>query len=163
MTQSLFRAAAVLRSRDARPNGIAGRASGENPSRGLAVLLASSDSHERKTWAAHLSNLDYRIEEADNGETALRTIVASRIDAVVAAVTMEKLDGLELLRALAGLSRPPVTLLVSHGGGDIDKVYLKMAKLYGAVEVYTQPLDRKAFRQGLREAIALRGPKPEPR
>jgi DNA-binding response OmpR family regulator len=129
--------------------------------RTFTVLLASSDSHERKMWTAHLANLDYRIELVENGEAALRTILASRIDAVVAAVTMEKLDGLELLRALGGLARPPVTLLVAQGGSEIDKVYLKIAKLYGAAEVYTQPLDRKAFRQGLRDALGLREPTPK--
>ena len=148
-------------SKDARKKGHDGQAAKDKRFRTFTVLLASSDSHERKMWADHLANLDYRIETVDNGEAALRTILASRIDAVIAAVTMDKLDGLELLRALQGFSRPPVTLLVAQGGTDIDKVYLKIAKLYGALEVFTQPLDRKAFRQGLREALAMRQPKQE--
>ena len=134
MRYSLLQAAAFSRKTgEARQNASGADLTKEHASARRTVLLASGDSHELKMWAAHLANLDCRLQRVENGEEALRTILATRIDAVIAAVTMDKLDGLELLRALGGLSRPPVTLLVAQGGSDIDKVYLKIAKLYGAL------------------------------
>ena len=120
------------------------------------VLLASGDRREREHWAAHLSNSEYSLLSVEDGEAALQTILADRIDVVIAAVTMAKLDGLEMLRALRGLSRPPAAILVAKGGREIDRVYLKIAKLYGAAATYTQPLDRKTLRSGLRAALGFR-------
>ena len=117
------------------------------------ILVASSDRREREYWSALLSHSGCSVLSVKDGETALRAVRDDHIDIVVAAVEMSKLDGLELLREISQLSRPPAVILIAKGGSEMDRIYLKVGKLYGAAAIYTQPLDPREFISGVRAAL----------
>jgi two-component system KDP operon response regulator KdpE len=114
------------------------------------ILVASSVPQEREGWAVILSLADYGVLSVRDGELALQAVQSGRIDVVVAAVAMSKLDGLELLREIGALSRPPAVILIAKGHGEIDEVYLKLGRHYGAAATFTQPLDAEKFLSAVR-------------
>ena len=109
------------------------------------VLLASSNAYELDNWVAELGEIDAELVKVENGKAALKAIRGQDFDVVVAAVSMAEKDGLELLKELSGLPRPPLRILVSRGCDIADRAYLRLARLYGADVTLTQPLESGAL------------------
>jgi CheY-like chemotaxis protein len=109
------------------------------------VLLASSNAFELDSWVAELSEIDAELVKVENGKAALKAIKGQDFDVVVAAVSMAEKDGLELLKELSDLPRPPLRILVSRGCDIADRTYLRLALLYGADVTLTQPLESGAL------------------
>lgn len=120
------------------------------------VLIASSDAQERERWTGNLLEAGYRVSAVSDGHSTLRAIEHECFDIVVSAVTMNTLDGLELLRAVADRPKAPAIILITPGCGDMDRIYMKSAKLHGAASAYTQPLNVTAFLEDVR-TISRRG------
>jgi CheY-like chemotaxis protein len=119
------------------------------------VVVASGDWQEREEWTSLLSRLQLSVLPVNDGDAALQAVRFERIDLVVAAVTLTKVDGLELLSEIGRLAHPPAAILIAKGHGEIDGLYLKIAQLQGAAATYTQPLDEKSFLAGIRAALGL--------
>jgi DNA-binding response OmpR family regulator len=116
------------------------------------ILLASSDSNQLNDWAVELTEMDADVVQVMDGKTALKEISRQKFDVLVAAVSMDEKDGLELLRELSELSRLPQRILVSRGADVADRAYLRLARIYGADVTLTQPLETGA----LRRLVAMR-------
>jgi len=122
------------------------------------ILVASSDPEERQKWAEYLAHPQHRILSAGDGHAALRAVQANHPDLLVAAMSMARLDGIELLQAVHKTAPQPRVILITRGHGEIDRSYVKLAKLLGAVATYTQPLDGEALLLGVRTALELDTP-----
>lgn len=120
------------------------------------ILVASSDRQERERWAQLLSQPDFCVIMVEDGEAALRAVETGCVDIVVAAVSMPRLDGLEFLRELNKRPGSPRTILIARGRSEMERIYLKAAKLYGAAAAYTQPLDDEDLLSGVRLLLELR-------
>jgi DNA-binding response OmpR family regulator len=116
------------------------------------ILLASSDPYQLNDWAAELTEMDADVVQVLDGKSALKEIRRQNFDMLIAAVSMDEKDRLELLRELNGLSKPPVRILVSRGFDVAERAYLRLARLYGADVTLTQPLENGA----LRRLVAMR-------
>jgi DNA-binding NarL/FixJ family response regulator len=92
---------------------------------------------------------------AENGEAALRAIHANNPDLLIAAVSMARLDGLELLRIVHEIAPRVRVILIAKGNRQVDRSYMKLAKLLGAAATFTQPLDETTFLSGVRTALDL--------
>ncbi len=119
------------------------------------ILVATGDPEERKSWMNCLAHSEHRILAAEDGQAALHAIQANDPDLLVAAVSMAKLDGLELLRAAHHVAPRLRVILIAKGNRQIDRSYMKLAKLLGAVGTFTQPLDAKTLLSGVRTALEL--------
>jgi two-component system, NtrC family, nitrogen regulation response regulator NtrX len=129
---------------------------GKPRSRPARILLASGNARERAAWRAMLSDPEYKVTEVENGAAALKVILLREADLVIAAITMPKLDALELLRAARDIRRTPPIVVVALGHSEINHVYLKTAKLFGAAAVYMQPFDAADFVNGI-QVVLKRG------
>ena len=67
---------------------------------GHRILVADDEGSSRKGLKALLSNWGYEVEEASDGEEALKSAFAFLPAVVIADLVMPKLDGLGLLKAV---------------------------------------------------------------
>jgi len=88
----------------------------------MAVLVVDDDLAARKTLSFLLEKLGgYTVEEAPNGQEALRRLARGGIELVVLDVAMPEMDGFEVCRRARGFSNVPI-LLVSAMGGVQERV-----------------------------------------
>ncbi len=129
----------------------------------LKILIADDETATRKGLATLLAGWGYEVEEAANGEEALRKATASLPAVVISDLVMPKLDGLGLLTALQQ-ELPFASVILLTGQGSIDSAVAAMKE--GAYDYLTKPLDAarlkllipKAAEKGeaLRELVVLR-------
>ncbi|GEM_PF-2803469 len=68
--------------------------------RGERVLVVDDDPAVREITAALVESLGYRVETAADGRDALERVKGSKVDVVLTDVSMPRMGGLDLLRAL---------------------------------------------------------------
>ena len=129
-----------------------------------SVLVVDDDSDVRMLVVELLARAGYRVNEAPDGRTALRTLYHERPDLVVLDVTMPELDGWRTLERIREVSDVPVVMLTARGA-ELEKV---RALRGGADDYVTKPFGRqellarvetvlrRAPRTGLRETYADR-------
>jgi adenylate cyclase len=122
----------------------------------LRILLASGNPKERAAWRDMLTDPNYLVTEAENGAAALKIVLLGDADVIIAAVTMAKLDALELLRAARDIKHAPPIVVVALGHSEINHVYLKTAKLLGAAATYMQPFDTAEFVAGVNGVLKMK-------
>ncbi len=113
--------------------------------RAQTILVAGDDVAHRKLVAEMLTRQGYSVVLAWDGEEALARVEAGGVDLVVAAVSMPKIGGLELLRAMRTLKARPQIVLIASGTTEMDAIYLKAAGALGAARGHTWPLTPSVF------------------
>jgi CheY-like chemotaxis protein len=119
------------------------------------ILLASSDPYEIDNWVAELTEIDAEVIKVKDGLAALKAIKRQDFDVLVAAISMAERDGLEVLKELNHLPKPPIRILVSRGCDVTDRAYLRLARLYGADVTLTQPLQSGALGWHIRKTAGI--------
>jgi CheY-like chemotaxis protein len=93
----------------------------------------------RRTVSRALSGAGYEVEEACEGEEALRRLEVGAVDAVVVDIFMPKMDGLELIREIHR-KWPSIRILAISGGSQrINTDMLSAARAFGAQTSLAKP------------------------
>jgi DNA-binding response OmpR family regulator len=79
------------------------------------VLVVDDDATVREVVAGYLRAHDHEVEEAPDGESALRAMAARPADLVVLDLMLPGVDGLEVCRRLRATSEVPVVMLTARG------------------------------------------------
>jgi CheY-like chemotaxis protein/chemotaxis signal transduction protein len=133
----------------ARP--IAGASAAGGAARRLRVLLVDDSPIARATESALVRALGHSVEEAVDGEEAVRKLEAGQYDVLLTDVQMPRMDGFQLtrrLKASAGTARLPVIILSSLASPEDKRrgldagadAYLVKGEL--GVESLAQAIDR---------------------
>jgi DNA-binding response OmpR family regulator len=85
------------------------------------ILVVDDDPGILKLVRLELTEQDFRVITAENGEDAIRAVEEHHPDLVVLDVVLPDISGLEVLRRLRQRSPIPIILLTAKGG-DADKV-----------------------------------------
>jgi len=102
------------------------------------ILIVDDEKAIRKTLTEILSFEGYKIEEAADGEEALKAYKAKTFDVVLCDIKMPKIDGLEFLqRALE--HDPDVPIIMISGHGTIETAVEAVKK--GAYDFIQKPPD----------------------
>jgi DNA-binding response OmpR family regulator len=104
-----------------------------------SILIVDDDADIRLLLRLELSAEDHQIDEAPNGEVALRAIEAHAYDLVLLDIMMPVLDGWGVLAALEPHTAPPIvviTALASEGDRHIAELLEQ-----GALDVISKPFD----------------------
>ncbi len=128
---------------DARPNG-----------EKLLVLVAEDNAEVRAYIRSHL-DIEFAVQEAENGRTALEKAIDVIPDLVVSDVMMPEMDGYELTRALKQDERTshiPVILLTARAASESKIEGLET----GADDYLTKPFDAKELLTRIRNLIEIR-------
>ena len=75
------------------------------------ILVVDDDSQIRRVMRTALSSHGYRIIEARDGEEALKTVRAERLDMIILDLNMPDMDGIEVCREIRAVSNLPIIML----------------------------------------------------
>jgi DNA-binding NtrC family response regulator len=102
------------------------------------ILIVDDDAGLRASLKEALADLGHSTEDAPDGATGLARIRLGGIDAVLLDLRMPGMDGLAVLRALAGVKAPPIAVLtaVPTAANTIEAMRL------GAVDHLAKPVGR---------------------
>jgi DNA-binding NtrC family response regulator len=127
------------------------------------ILIADDEAAARKGLATLLTGWGYEVEEAADGEEAVRKAAVTLPGVVISDLVMPRLDGFGLLKALQQ-ELPFASVILLTGQGSIDSAVAAMKE--GAYDYLTKPVDAarlkllipKAAERGeaLREVVLLR-------
>ncbi len=119
------------------------------------ILVVDDDDDVRGFLAEALESSGHDVEQAADGEAALRRLVARNFQVVVTDLKMPKQGGMELLRRLRG-EQPELEIIVLTAHGNVAGAVEAM-KL-GAFDYLEKPLESPAaLRRIVERAIARRG------
>ena len=102
------------------------------------ILLLDDDPELCSTLRDRLVMEGYDVQTASDGRLGLRLYHESPVDLVITDVLMPEMDGLEVIRALAGKPSPPLMIAMS-GGGNRDLEFLVEAAEFGATRTLSKP------------------------
>jgi len=114
------------------------------------VLIADDEKNSREGLRALLTGWGYDVDEASDGDEAVRKAVASPPDVVIADLVMPRLGGLELLRALQE-EVPLSAIIMLTGHASVETAVEAMKQ--GAYDYLTKPVDLARLRVLLDKAI----------
>lgn len=117
---------------------------------GQRILIADDDPASRMGLKELLTGWGYEVEEASDGQEALRKGITFRPALVVADLIMPGLDGLGLLKALQE-EVPFVMVIILTGQGTIDTAVTAMKE--GAYDYLTKPVEGPRLKVLLHKAL----------
>src|SRR5271165_433072 len=115
------------------------------------ILIVDDDERQRSTLVAMLSDCNYEIQVAADGQDALERLAAFHADVIVSDLVMPRMDGFELIRKLKerGDLTPAITLT---GFGSIEKALSAVHDLK-AFWFLEKPVEPRTFKTLLERAI----------
>lgn len=114
------------------------------------ILVVDDESSIRRTLREILEYEDFAVEEAVDGEEALRKAKASKYDLVLLDVKMPRLDGMDVLQKLSE-DQPEVPVVMISGHGTIETA-VEATKL-GAFDFIEKPPDLNRLLVTIRNAM----------
>lgn len=117
---------------------------------GQRVLIADDEESSRKGLKALLENWGYEVQEATDGQEALKKAAAFLPTVVISDVVMPGLDGLGLLEALQA-ELPFVAVILLTGHGTVETAVSAMKQ--GAYDYLTKPVDVPRLRLLVEKAL----------
>jgi CheY-like chemotaxis protein len=116
------------------------------------ILVVDDDEAMRDLLSRMLGRAGYAVETAADGCNALQRFHEHAIDAVVTDLSMPKMNGLELTRALL-TERPELPIIAVTG---VDASYLRVAIAAGAKAGMQKPIPPGALAQTVRRLLPQR-------
>ena len=102
------------------------------------ILIVDDDDAHRKMLTAVLSGEGYRIQEADDGDTACQLVEKNRFDLILMDLRMKRMDGDVAQKKMAGINPDiPVVIMTAYGSVRSAVEALKS----GADNYLTKPID----------------------
>lgn len=114
------------------------------------ILIVDDERSIRKTLGEILQYEGHKIEEAQDGEEALKMFTAKAYDVVLCDIKMPKMDGIEFL-VKAGEINPDVPIIMISGHGTIETAVDAVKK--GAFDYVSKPPDLNRMLITIRNAL----------
>ncbi|MBI2730125.1 MAG: sigma-54-dependent Fis family transcriptional regulator [Sphingobacteriales bacterium] len=114
------------------------------------ILIIDDEKAIRKTLSEILSYEGYKIDDAENGEEALKRIKEKTYDVILCDIKMPKMDGIEFLEK-AREARPDVPVIMISGHGTIETAVEAVKK--GAFDYVSKPPDLNRLLITIRNAM----------
>lgn len=114
------------------------------------VLIIDDEKAIRKTLSEILSYEGYKIDEAGDGEEALKKFTEKAYDVVLCDIKMPKMDGIEFLEKSKEVNADVPVIMIS-GHGNIDTAVEAVKK--GAFDYISKPPDLNRLLITLRNAL----------
>ena len=100
------------------------------------ILVVDDEKSIRRTLREILEYESYKVEEAEDGPTALEKIQSGSYDVVLLDIKMPKMDGLEVLER-AKMESPDTSFIMISGHGNIETAVEATKK--GAFDYISKP------------------------
>ena len=117
------------------------------------ILVVEDDPNLRRLFVEILKRESYAVLEADSGEAAMSKIEACNLDVVISDMQMQKLSGLDVLKA-ATRKDPNTQVIIITGFASVGTAVRAMRE--GAYEYLTKPVQPDALTLKVHNAIERR-------
>ena len=114
------------------------------------ILIVDDEKAIRKTLGEILSYEGYKLEEASDGEEALKRFKEKSYDVVLCDIKMPKMDGIEFLER-AREANPDIPIIMISGHGTIETAVEAVKK--GAYDYISKPPDLNRLLITIRNAM----------
>ena len=118
------------------------------------ILVVDDSSLSRRVSRRILESAGHTVADAADGLTALERYALDKPDLVLLDVTMDEMDGLEVLRQLRTMDPSAVVVMAT---ADVQTSTRALAEAGGASGFLMKPLTTEAVLQGVDCALALQG------
>jgi two-component system, NtrC family, nitrogen regulation response regulator NtrX len=115
-----------------------------------SILIVDDEKAIRKTLSEILSYEGYKIEDAENGEEALKKLKEKSYDVVLCDIKMPKVDGIEFLEKSKEIN-PDIPIIMISGHGTIETAVEAVKK--GAFDYVAKPPDLNRLLITIRNAL----------
>lgn len=120
------------------------------------ILVAEDNEDSRLILRTFLESLDYSVEEAKNGEEAVRLARQGKPDLILMDLNMPVIDGVTaamVIRQLTHLSNVPILAVSADGGRGID-LFLNVKKMgEGFIGYITKPINLDDLAEQIRTVL----------
>jgi two-component system nitrogen regulation response regulator NtrX len=114
------------------------------------ILIIDDEKAIRKTLSEILSYEGYKIDEAGDGEEALKKVKEKEYDVILCDIKMPKMDGIEFLEKAKEVS-PDIPIIMISGHGTIETAVEAVKK--GAYDYISKPPDLNRLLITIRNAM----------
>lgn len=115
------------------------------------ILIVDDDDAHRMMLKATLSADGYQIEEADDGDEAIRMVGEGFYDLIMLDLKMKNIHGIQALQQIKKISPAiPVLIMTAYASVQTAVEGLKL----GAFDYLNKPLDMDEVREKIREALS---------
>jgi CheY-like chemotaxis protein len=118
------------------------------------VLVIDDHALTRSAIRAILKQAGHEVRLAADGVEGLRALGEEPADVVVCDVFMPRKEGLETIRELRRLPRPPKIVAISGGSDAVVGDFLPFARSLGADRALPKPFEPEALRAAVDELLA---------
>jgi CheY-like chemotaxis protein len=117
------------------------------------ILVVDDEAPVRKVLRTMLERAGYDVEDAPNGSIALEVLRDYPADVVITDIVMPEKEGIEIIQEMRA-DYPDIKIIAISGGGQIGpESYLEMARLLGAHQTLSKPVDGDVLLGAVRELL----------
>lgn len=117
------------------------------------ILIVDDEKNIRSGLAKAMEMDGYEVLLAEDGQTALKTMLKTEIDLIISDLRMPKVGGEELLKKVA-VSYPTVPVIILTGHGTVDNAVQAMRD--GAYDFITKPVNLDRLSLLIKRALGSR-------
>ena len=116
------------------------------------ILIVDDEEKIRKILRIMITLKGHKVDEAANGEEALKKIKENAYDLVIADIRMPKMDGITLLQEINALEYPvPVVFITAYATVDSAVEAMRM----GAVDYIAKPFDEERIMLTIERSLGI--------
>jgi CheY-like chemotaxis protein len=117
------------------------------------ILVIDDDDQVRAVIRLALERAGYDVEEACDGEAAIKRYRADPADLIITDIVMPGKEGLETIMELRK-DFPDVKIIAISGGGRLNpQSYLDLARKLGAFRSFSKPVARRDLLEAVSELL----------
>lgn len=118
------------------------------------ILLVDDNDQVRTSLRLTLEQAGYEVEEAADGQEAVRRYRARPADVVITDIVMPKKDGLEAIMEI-WRDFPDARIIALSGSESVTDpaTNLEYARIFGALRSFTKPVNREELLGAVRELL----------
>ena len=120
----------------------------------LCILVVDDNANIRFGIRLVLEALDYIVDEAETGSSALLQVNKFPYDIIIIDIIMPGMDGLEVISEIKK-TQADLAIIAISGATSIKRTYLKAAMINGATATLEKPFDRDDLMEKIRECIGI--------
>lgn len=116
----------------------------------MAVILIVDDESDMRSLVAMIVEGDGHVAHtAANGVEAMAILTDTPVDVVITDILMPEMEGVETVRAIKSLPKPPRVLVMSGGGRLKAMDFLDIATAFGADASLAKPFTSAQLRSSV--------------
>lgn len=110
------------------------------------LMLVDDEEGLRRFLGLTLMDLGYKVETAENGESALKLLMTFQPDIILTDIKMPRMDGIDLLKAVKS-DYPHIEVIMLTGHGDMDLAIESLK--FEAADFITKPVNDEVLELSL--------------